>query len=287
MIKYADHIDSVFGREENKVHGYPGHQEIELALVKLYEVTGEERYLKLSKYFIDERGKHPHFFDLEKKKRNDSEAFWFRNDYAYHQAHQPVRDQEQAIGHAVRATYMYSAMADIAARTNDEELVEATKRLWKNVTERQMYITGGIGSMAFGEAFSYDYDLPNDLAYTETCATIALAFWARRMLNLEKNSRYADILETALYNGAISGMNLDGKKFFYVNPLEVSPQTCEVRKDYEHVKPVRQPWFGCACCPPNIARLIASVGHYIYFSGRKRFVCAFIYGERNKLYNPS
>lgn len=280
MIKYADHIDTVFGREENKIQGYPGHQEIELALIRLYEVTGDEKYLNLSKYFIDERGKQPHFFDTEKKKRNDSEPFWFHNDYAYHQAHKPVREQEEAVGHAVRATYMYSAMADLAARLGDESLVEATKKLWENVTQKQMYITGGIGSMAFGEAFSFDYDLPNDLAYTETCATIALAFWAKRMLNLEINSNYADILETALYNGSISGMELDGKKFFYVNPLEVSPKTCEVRKDHEHVKSVRQPWFGCACCPPNIARLIASVGHYIYSQKEKNlFVHLYIGNE--------
>ncbi|MCJ7843616.1 glycoside hydrolase family 127 protein [Lederbergia sp. NSJ-179] len=264
MIKYADHIERVFGREEGQIHGYPGHQEIELALVKLYEVTEDEKYLKLSQYFIDERGTQPHFFDIEKKKRNDSKPFWFNDDYAYHQAHKPVREQEKAVGHAVRATYMYSAMADLTAKTGDHELREATKKLWKNVTQKQMYITGGIGSMVFGEAFSFDYDLPNDLAYTETCATVALAFWAKRMLSLEINSQYADVLETALYNGSISGMDLDGKKFFYVNPLEVSPQACHVRKDHQHVKTVRQPWFGCACCPPNIARLIASVGHYVY-----------------------
>ncbi|WP_175639286.1 glycoside hydrolase family 127 protein [Metabacillus schmidteae] len=269
MSRYADYIDTVFGPEEEKLKGYPGHQEIELALVKLYEVTNNEKYLNLSKYFIDERGKQPHYFDIEKKNREDERPFWFNNDYAYHQAHQPVREQDNAVGHAVRATYMYTAMADLAAKIGDEELKKASERLWENVTQKQMYVTGGIGSMVFGEAFSFDYDLPNDLSYTETCASIALVFWANRMLNLEANSKYADVMETALYNGTISGMDLDGKKFFYVNPLEVLPEASEKRNDKKHVKAVRQPWFGCACCPPNLARLIASIGHYIYSQKEK------------------
>ncbi|KKI93837.1 hypothetical protein WQ54_01940 [Bacillus sp. SA1-12] len=264
MCKYTDYINSVFGPEEYKRKGYPGHQEIELALVKLYEVTGNERYLNLSKYFIDERGKQPNYFDIEKKERNDTKPFWFNNDYAYHQAHLPVREQKEAVGHAVRAVYMYSAMADLAEKTKDESLKRACEALWENVTQKQMYITAGIGSMVFGEAFSFDYDLPNDLSYTETCASIGLVFWAKRMLNLEVNRKYADVMETALYNGTISGMDLDGKKFFYVNPLEVQPEASYKRNDKKHIKPVRQKWFGCACCPPNIARLIASIGHYIY-----------------------
>ncbi|WP_338786726.1 glycoside hydrolase family 127 protein [Metabacillus sp. FJAT-53654] len=261
---YADHIASVFGPEEDKLKGYPGHQEIELALVKLYDVTANENYLNLSKYFIDERGKQPHYFDLEKNERNETKPFWFNDDYAYHQAHKPVREQKEAVGHAVRAVYMYTAMADLASKTNDESLKKACEALWDNVTQKQMYITAGIGSMVFGEAFSFDYDLPNDLSYTETCASIGLVFWANRMLNLEINRKYADVLETALYNGTISGMDLDGKKFFYVNPLEVQPDASEKRNDKKHIKPVRQKWFGCACCPPNIARLVASIGHYIY-----------------------
>ncbi|PMC35727.1 hypothetical protein CJ195_18280 [Bacillus sp. UMB0899] len=269
MSRYADYIDTVFGPEKEKLKGYPGHQEIELALVKLYDVTNNEKYLNLSKYFIDERGKQPHYFDIEKKNREDERPFWFNNDYAYHQAHQPVREQDKAVGHAVRATYMYTAMADLAAKIGDEELKKASERLWENVTQKQMYVTGGIGSMVFGEAFSFDYDLPNDLSYTETCASIALVFWANRMLNLEANSKYADVMETALYNGTISGMDLDGKKFFYVNPLEVLPEASEKRNDKKHVKAVRQPWFGCACCPPNLARLIASIGHYIYSQKEK------------------
>ncbi|MFS0637705.1 beta-L-arabinofuranosidase domain-containing protein [Mesobacillus foraminis] len=283
MCRYADYIDSVFGREEHKLKGYPGHQEIELALVKLYDVTGNERYLNLSKYFIDERGKQPHYFDLEKREREDTKPFWFNNDYAYHQAHKPVRDQKEAVGHAVRATYMYTAMADLAARTNDESLKTACETLWENVTQKQMYVTGGIGSMVFGEAFSFDYDLPNDLSYTETCASIALVFWANRMLNLDANSKYADVMELALYNGTISGMDLDGKKFFYVNPLEVLPKACETRNDKKHVEPVRQTWFGCACCPPNLARLIASIGHYIYSQKEKELFVHLYMGNETRL----
>jgi len=269
MCKYADHIDSVFGPEEDKLKGYPGHQEIELALVKLYDVTGQEKYLNLSKYFIDERGKQPHYFDIEKEKRKETKPFWFNDDYAYHQAHKPVREQKEAVGHAVRATYMYTAMTDLALKTKDESLKKACEELWNNVTQKQMYVTAGIGSMEFGESFSFNYDLPNDLAYTETCASIALVFWANRMLQLEVNNKYADVMELALYNGTISGMDLDGKKFFYVNPLEVLPEASDKRKDKKHVKSVRQKWFGCACCPPNLARLIASIGHYIYSQKEK------------------
>lgn len=267
MCRFADHIDEMFGKEENKLRGYDGHQEIELALVKLYKATGNERYLQLSKYFIDERGQQPHYFDLEKKARNDDKEFWWHDeygDYSYHQAHLPVRDQKEAIGHAVRAMYMYTAMADLAIETGDHTLKEACERLWENVTNRQMYITGGVGSQDFGEAFSFDYDLPNDTCYTETCASIGLVFWAKRMLGIEKNGKYADVMERALYNGTISGMDLDGKKFFYVNPLEVWPKANEKRQDKTHVKPVRQKWYSCACCPPNLARLIASIGQYVY-----------------------
>ncbi|MRH43572.1 glycoside hydrolase family 127 protein [Aquibacillus halophilus] len=264
MSNYADYIDTVFGEEEGKIKGYPGHQEIELALIKLYDVTGNEKYLKLSKFFIDERGKQPNYFDIEKEKRNDKNPFFFNDSYAYNQAHLPVREQKEAVGHAVRAVYMYTAMAALATRTNDESLKRASETLWENVTQKQMYVTAGIGSMEFGEAFSFDYDLPNDISYTETCASIGLVFWAKRMLELHAHHKYADVMERALYNGTISGMDLSGKKFFYVNPLEVQPEACEKRHEKKHVKPVRQEWFGCACCPPNIARLIASIGQYIY-----------------------
>ncbi|KZM53191.1 hypothetical protein A3Q36_01155 [Geobacillus stearothermophilus] len=263
MCKYADYIGTVFGRGEGQIPGYDGHQEIELALLKLYEATGNENYLKLSQYFIDQRGQQPHYFDQEKEARGETGAFWYDGGYRYHQAHIPVREQKQAVGHAVRVLYMYTAMAGLAAKTGDESLKQACQTLWENVTKRQMYITGGVGSSAFGESFTFDFDLPNDTVYAETCAAIALVFWARRMLELEMDGKYVDVMERALYNGTISGMDLDGKRFFYVNPLEVWPKACE-RHDKRHVKPVRQKWFSCACCPPNLARLIASIGHYIY-----------------------
>jgi len=266
VCKFADHMDSVFGPEEGKIKGYPGHQEIELALVKLYRVTGNKRYLNLAKYFLDERGKKPYFFDIEWEKRGKKE-FWpghRSRGPEYEQSHLPVREQTEAVGHAVRAVYMYSAMVDVAMETGDEELLQACRRLWNNIVYKRMYITGAIGSQVHGESFTFDYDLPNDTVYAETCAAIGLVFFANRMLQAEPKSQYADVMERALYNGVISGMSLDGKRFFYVNPLEVDPEACEKNGNMEHVKPVRQKWFACACCPPNVARLLASLGHYIY-----------------------
>ena len=245
-IRYADYIDSVFGDEPGKRYGAPGHEEIELALVKLYHATGEGRYLKLSEFFLNQRGQKPSVFQLE---RPDEE---YRAEPGYHQDHLPVREQSTAEGHAVRAMYLYSGMADVAAETGDEELLSACEKLWENVTTKRMYITGGIGSTSEGERFTTDYDLPNATAYAETCAGIGLVFWAHRMLQFGPDSRYADVMERALYNGVISGVSLDGERFFYVNPLESAGD--------HH----RQEWFGCACCPPNIARLIASLGGYIY-----------------------
>jgi len=272
MCRYADHIDSVFGPEVGKKKGYPGHEEIELALVKLYRTTGEERYLRLSEFFINERGKQPHYFEQEarergvdlKEKKNWKE--YEMKEYAYYQAHLPVREQTTAEGHAVRAMYLYSGMADVALETGDKTLIEACKRLWDNVINRRMYITGGIGSSHIGERFTFDYDLPNETAYAETCAAIALVFWAHRMFHLDKDRRYIDVIERALYNGVLSGISLDGTRFFYANPLQVYPEAYKNNSlgVGEHVTPVRQEWFGCACCPPNIARLIASLGQYIY-----------------------
>ncbi len=262
----ADHIDDRFGAKEGKIKGYPGHQEIELALVKLYRVTDEERYLKLSKFFVNERGQKPHFFELEAKKRGKEDKKYFEDKflYKYNQSHLPIRDQKVVVGHAVRAMYFYSGVTDIAIETDDKKLKKTIKDLWENVTKRQMYITGGVGSQLYGEAFSFDYDLPNDTAYTETCAAIGLVFWAQRMLQLELKNEYGDVMEKALYNGVLSGISLDGTKYFYVNPLEVWPEASRHRNDQRHVKGKRQKWFGCACCPPNIARLLASIGNYIY-----------------------
>jgi len=286
VCKFADYIDKVFGSEPGKLHGYDGHQEIELALVKLYRATGNEKYLKLSRYFLDQRGAQPHYFSEEFEKRNGAVHFPkldMAHDHAYSQSHLPVRQQETAEGHAVRVVYMTTAMADVAAQTGDEELLQACRKLWRNMVSKRMYITGGIGSMAHGESFSLDYDLPGDTAYAETCASIGLIFFARRMLEIEPIGEYADVLERALYNTVVSGMSRDGKKFFYVNPLEVRPEACGKNRIYDHVKPERQGWFGCACCPPNIARLLASLGEYIY-TVRDRTVYAHLYiGGQAKL----
>lgn len=268
MCRFADYIDSVFGTEEGKIHGYDGHEEIELALVKLYKATGDKKYLKLSKYFIDERGKEPNFFLQEWEKRGKT-SYWNPSDHkqpdvAYNQAHIPVREQTEAVGHAVRAVYLYSGMADIAALTKDESLKQACKTLWNNIVTKQMYITGGIGSTHSGEAFTFDYDLPNDTVYQETCASIGLFLFAHRMLLLEEEGNYGDVMERALYNSIISGMGFDGKSFFYVNPMEVWPKASEKNPERRHVAPVRQKWYGCACCPPNLARLLMSLRQFIY-----------------------
>ncbi|MCD6520145.1 MAG: glycoside hydrolase family 127 protein [Anaerolineae bacterium] len=271
LCRYADHIATVFGPGPGQKRGYPGHEEIELALVKLYRVTGKKRYLDLAKFFIDERGRLPHYFDLEARERGEDPKAFDLGKYDYNQSHLPVREQTTAEGHAVRAMYLYSGMADVAAETGDRELFRACERLWENVTERRMYITGGVGSSANGERFTYDYDLPNDLAYAETCAAIGLVFWAQRMLQFEGDGRYADVLERALYNGVLSGVSLDGKRFFYANPLEVDPQAYLCRPDLyrpQAMAPTRQEWFGCACCPPNLARLLASLGGYVYSQGK-------------------
>ena len=262
MERMADHIDSVFGPDKRT--GIPGHQEIEIGLMRLYHVTGNDRYLKLAQYFIDERGKNPHFFEEEKEKRGWVHFDLDPKDNIYNQSFAPVREQKDAVGHSVRAVYMYTAMADIAATTGDQSLVDACERLWNSITKKRMYITGGIGSTVEGEAFSIDYDLPNDTVYAETCAAIGLMFFAKKMLDLRPNGKYADVMEKALYNGVISGMQLDGTKFFYVNPLEVNPEISGKLFGYKHVLPERPGWYACACCPPNLVRLVMSLGKYAW-----------------------
>jgi len=267
MCRYADYIDTVFGPEPGKLQGYDGHQEVELALVKLYKATYNENYLRLGKFFIDQRGAKPNFYEIQLKERG-GQVHYPQLDIARHlpysQSHLPVREQDTAEGHAVRVVYMCAGMADIARETGDRSLLEASRRLWKNIVDRRMYITGGIGSMEKGESFTFDYDLPNDTVYAETCASIGLIFFAHRMLQLEPKSEYADTMERALYNTVLSGMSKDGRHFFYVNPLESYPAAHGKNAIYDHVKPERQGWFGCACCPPNVARLLGSLGQYIY-----------------------
>lgn len=261
--RFADYIDKYFGAEPKKCKGYPGHEIAEMALVRLYEVTRNQKYLELGAFFIEERGKKPYYFDSEEHPDiKDKSPDKMR--YAYNQAHLPVREQTEAVGHAVRAVYLYSGMADVARLKNDDTMFAACEQLWHDITEKKMYITGGIGSTHFGEAFTFAYDLPNDTAYAETCASIGLVFFARRMLEMKPDSKYANVMERALYNGVLSGMALDGKSFFYVNPLEVHPEACHKDERKFHVKPVRQKWFGCACCPPNIARLLSSIGSYAF-----------------------
>jgi hypothetical protein len=257
MCRYADHIASVFGRGQGQKRGYPGHEEIELGLVKLYRATGNRRYLELSKYFVDERGSQPHYYDVEAQARGEQPGRFHFRTYEYCQAHKPVRQQSQVVGHAVRAFYLYSGMADVAAETGDAELREACRRLWNDATQRKMYVTGGVGPSAQNEGFTRPYDLPNDTAYAETCATIALVFFAQRMLQIDPDGKYADVMERALYNGVLSGISLDCRKFFYVNPL--------ASWGNHH----RQDWFACACCPPNVARLIASIGRYAYSASQE------------------
>ena len=252
MCRYADYIDTVFGNEPGKKRGYPGHEEIELALIKLYQVRGEKRYLYLSKYFVDERGRQPHYFDIEAHLRGENLAAFQHKTYEYNQSHLPVREQSEVVGHAVRAMYLYSAMADLARDLPDQSLFAADRRLWNHLCTTRLYITGGLGPSPYNEGFTTDYDLPNETAYAETCAAIGFVFWNHRILQLDCNARYADMLERTLYNGVLSGVSLNGEKFFYENPL--------ASLGTHH----REAWFRVACCPPNIARLFASLGQYIY-----------------------
>ena len=246
------------------VKGIPGHPEIELALLKLYRLTNNAHFLELAEMFVNERGKDPAFFAKEAEKRDWT--VWGSDPWSndYRQSAKPVREQSEATGHAVRAVYLYTGMADFAAETDDSELLAACRRLWENIISRRMYITGGIGSTGMGEAFTMDYDLPPDTAYCETCASVGLMFFAERMLENEINSEYADIMELAFYNTVLAGMQLDGKRFFYVNPLEVDPGITGKACTHAHVLPSRSKWYACACCPPNVARLIGSIGKYAY-----------------------
>ncbi len=279
--KYVDHICRTFGTEPGKKRGYPGHEIIEMALVKLYRLTGEEKHLALAKYFVDERGTEPNYF-IEEMSQNGTQ--WHRDiehlKLRYYQADKPVRLQTRAQGHAVRAVYLYSGMADVAKETNDALLARVCARIWDNIAHKQMYLTGGIGAGALGEAFTYEYDLPNDTTYSETCAAIGLIFFSARMLRLEKKGEYADVMERALYNCVISGMSVSGTEYFYVNPLEAEPSAIANDPNKKHVKVSRQPWFSCACCPPNLARIISSVGSYaVETEGNSLFVHLYIAGE--------
>lgn len=251
-IRFADHIDGIFGPQ--KRHDVPGHEEIELGLVKLSQATGEKKYLDLAKFFLDIRGR-----------TSDKRPKVYGH---YCQDHEPVTEQSEPTGHAVRAMYLYAGMADVAAATGDRAYVKALDRLWINTVERKMYITGAIGSTRKGEAFGENYQLPNDTAYAETCASIGMCLWNHRMNLLHADARYADAFERTLYNGMLAGVDLGGEKFFYVNPLA---------SDGKHH---RQTFFGCACCPTNVVRFIPSVPGYVYATDDQRvYVNLYVAGQ--------
>lgn len=257
MCKYADYIEKVFKKEQSANFYTCGHEEIELALVKLYHCTDEKRYLELSRYFIDTRG--------TKEKDN---AIYTSVKPEYGQSHLPVREQTTAEGHAVRAVYLYSAMADLAYEYGDAALKKACRTLFENIAFKRMYVTGGIGSTSRGEAFTIDYDLPNLTAYSESCAAIGLVFFASRMLKLDPDGLYGNVAERALYNGCLSSVSLDGNSFFYENPLEIDPKLRHrenFAKESTRMPATRRAEvFSCSCCPPNINRFIASVGNLLY-----------------------
>ena len=256
MERYVDHIAATFGTGPGQKRGYPGHQEIELALYKLYRLTGDRRRLDLAAYFIDERGRQPpHYFTQEAIARGDDPAKFWHVTYEYNQSHLPVREQTKVVGHAVRAMYMLSAMADLAAELDDDGLKRACETLWRDVTTAQMYVTAGLGPKETNEGFTEPYDLPNETAYAETCASVALIFWAQRMLHLDLDGDYADVMERALYNDALSGLSREGTHYFYANPLESRGQH------------KRWAWHNCPCCTMNVARLVASVGGYFLSTG--------------------
>ena len=268
MAKMADHIDSQFGRENGKRRGYCGHPEIELGLAKLAAATGNDRYLQLATYLLDERGQKPHYFDGEITSRGHrisaaKEGHDQHERFDYYQAHKPFREQKDIDGHAVRALYLLSGAIDIARETKDAKLLNVCKRLWRSAVEKRMYITGGVGSRRNGEAFTFDYDLPNETAYAETCASIALAFVAERLLQIEPSNEYGDVLERTLYNGILSGISLSGDRFRYANPLTIHREALSPAINRVLAAP-RAEWFDCACCPPNLARVLASLGHYAY-----------------------
>ncbi|MBO5355649.1 MAG: glycoside hydrolase family 127 protein [Clostridia bacterium] len=244
--------------------GYPGHPEIELALMRLYHTTGNEKYRELAAHFINVRGVDSDFFLKEAEKRDWT--VWNVNPRKTesNQSHLPVREQTDAKGHAVRAAYLYTAMADVAIETGEEALSKACFKLFDSIANRQMYITGGIGSTRHGEAFSTDYDLPSDTAYCETCASIGLAFFTLRLLKMKRQGIYADVMERAIFNTVLAGIELDGKKFFYVNPVEVIPGVSGKTAAHRRALPQRFKWHSCACCPPNAARFFASIANYAW-----------------------
>lgn len=269
--RFADLIYIKFTSGGEFENACPGHQEIELALMKLSDCTGEKKYADLARHFLAVRGNSSRFLEKNLRDQGRNRIFPEFADYdaRYAQSHLPPAEQTTAEGHAVRAMYMFSAMADVARTYGDDALVESCVRLWNNLTQKRMYITGGIGSSGYLERFTVDYDLPNDRMYCESCASVGLMMFGQRMAALTGDATYYDAVELALCNTVLAGIAAEGDKYFYVNPLEVWPDNCLTGTSMAHVKPVRQPWFACACCPANIARTLASLGQYIYAQDEK------------------
>lgn len=278
MENMAENIASHIG--PGKIEGVPGHPEVEIGLMRMYHTTGKEKYRDMAQYFIDRRGQDPSWFQKERQQRDWEHYPMNPADTKYNQSYAPVRQQSSAEGHAVRAVYLFTAMADLAASIGDESLLLACETLWENIVQKRMYVTGSIGSTVEGEAFTIDYDLPNDTAYAETCAAIGMVFFSKQMLDITLDGKYADIIELELYNGILSGMQLDGQRFFYVNPLEVNPGVSGELYGYRHVLPQRPGWYACACCPTNTVRLITSLGRYAFSENPQTiFANLFIGGE--------
>ncbi len=278
MENMADNIAEHIG--PGKIEGVPGHPEVEIGLMRMYHTTGKEKYRDMAQYFIDRRGEDPSWFQKERQQRDWEHYPMNPADTKYNQSYAPVRQQKTAEGHAVRAVYLFTAMADLASSTGDESLLLACETLWENIVQKRMYVTGSIGSTVEGEAFTIDYDLPNDTAYAETCAAIGMVFFGKHLLDITLDGKYADIIELELYNGILSGMQLDGQRFFYVNPLEVNPGVSGELYGHRHVLPQRPGWYACACCPTNTVRLITSLGQYVFSENPQTiFSNLFIGGE--------
>jgi hypothetical protein len=265
VCRLADLIDRTFGPGPGQTPGYCGHEEIELALIKLARATGVGRYRELAAYFIAQRGQEPNYFLAEAKRRGeDGKLPWHmhHDGLATLQAARPVGELTEPVGHAVRMMYLLAALIDLAHDGHDAARAAQCRTLWTAITTRHLYVIGGVGTEPYGEKFCEPFDLPPDRAYAETCAAIGLVLCARRMLDLELDGASADVMERALYNNVLAGLALDGRGYFYVNPLEVVPAVAKRRYECHLVKTQRVPWFGCACCPPNVARLFASLGDY-------------------------
>ena len=280
MRKYANLICKKFGTGNGQIYSWPGHQEIELALVRLYHFTGEEKYLNTAEFFVSERGvDNSHW--LKETENLELDLDYVKKSFINAQAHLPAEKQDTAEGHAVRAAYFFSAMADVALETGNEKLWGACRKIWRNIVDKRMNVTGGVGSDWVGEIFTFDYDLTEEFYY-ETCAQIALFFFAWRMFLNEQKSEYADIMELTMYNSILSGIDAAGKAFFYSNP-ELS-----FKRDYKYGRDLPEHWgapvrledFNCSCCPPNVSRFIASIGQYIYaVSGDSVWINLFVDSE--------